>query len=171
MGIYKWKQENTLSTKKAIKKKRKKTRSRQRKKKNFPFSSYFLVFFYKFSPKDGRIDCRGCFLNASVLSFGRPRPQLTTLYCIPLFLFWIYKGKLQNTYFRFFLTFCHFYFIFFSEVIMGRKKIRDKPAAAPTATRKSGSRKVSSSSSSTHTSQENLFEQVCIWILYFLGSI
>ena len=55
---------------------------------------------------------------------------------------------------------------------MGRKKVRDKPAAAPTATRKSGSRKVSSSSSSnTHTSQENLLEQVCIWILYFLGSI
>ena len=54
---------------------------------------------------------------------------------------------------------------------MGRKKIRDKPAAAPTATRKSGSRKVSSSSSSTHTIQENLFEQVLHFNLLFLGNM
>ena len=63
------KQENTISTKKAIKKKRKKTRSQPRKrprkkKKNSLFYlyfgrflgvfsfffSYFLVFFYKLSP-------------------------------------------------------------------------------------------------------------------------
>ena len=52
---------------------------------------------------------------------------------------------------------------------MGRKKNRDKPAAvAPTAARKSGSNKVSSSSSTTHTTQEDLFvEEVCIWISYF----
>ena len=78
VGIYKRKQENTLTTKKASKKKRKKTRSRprkcsrkkeknlrSRKKKRNPFFfswlfslsrayflsfslSYFLVFFYKF---------------------------------------------------------------------------------------------------------------------------
>ena len=65
------KQDNTLSTKKAIKKKRKKTRSQprmrsrkkitvkkktldqdsdQEKKKNFLFFSYFLVFLHKSSP-------------------------------------------------------------------------------------------------------------------------
>ena len=40
VGIYKRKQENTLSTKKATKK----------KEKRYFFFSYFLFFFYKFSP-------------------------------------------------------------------------------------------------------------------------
>ena len=77
VGIYKRKQENTLSTQKAIKKKRKKTRSRPRKRprKKKNFSSLFLTLSFSF------INSHLCHFNflVSAADFSQDFFKQTTL--------------------------------------------------------------------------------------------